>query len=747
MLKEFKDNKTLDLFLGGWQFAGVATYVSAPPLQASANNNFDIQGTNAEGVEINNRNINGTTSIDPFPVLTCDPSKDVPSGYMFNTACFAAPNVGQLGNTVMPYIKGNAYKNLDLSLFKNFSIGSKGQKTPAPHLGVQRAQPRDLVPGRRAEPDPPLHERRAEQPELRQDQRGQQVRPAHRAARAALHLLGLTTGRSDRAGVATGGARLFRWGGRILAAGSGPYNREVLRVNLPRLAHWTAVACLAGLAAPGLAQAPAGNFAEAVAKAAAAREGRPEEALRWYREAVRLRPSWDEGWWWIGALSYERGDHEESARAFSRFVELKPDAGPGWALLGLSEFERGRYDAALAHLTRGLSLGTVGNAEVRDAVYYHVALLRIRAAQFELAVEPLSVLARAKPDSPRLVTACGLVLLRRPYLPADVPAEKHDLVREAGAASCAALALQDAAGPRFEELLRRYPKTPNLHYGYGAYLLRRDEANAAAALAAVREGDRGRPGVRLRAPRDRLRAPPGRPARPRPPLRRAGREARARALRGPQRPRPGPLRDRPGREGDRRAGDGRAPRPREPAGAGDPGRGLRAGRPRRGRGARAGGVAEAWRRRRGRPRGPRWPGSRACRARRGSHEIPHGAAGTGLAGRGRSSPSPARPPRARRRSRSRRKSCGASVFRVDAEVVLLDVVARDKKGRTVRDLRPDEVEVYEDGVRQETGNFRFLDSRAIGEALEDAAAAPAAPTAPRRPPSLRSPGRAATSTS
>ena len=58
---------------------------------------------------------------------------------------------------------------------------------------------------------------------------------------------------------------------------------------------------------------------------------------------------------------------------------------------------------------------------------------------------------------------------------------------------------------------------------------------------------------------------------------------------------------------------------------------------------------------------------------------------------------------------------------MDTEVVLLDVVARDK-GRTVRDLRPDEIEMYEDGVRQETGNFRFLDSRAIGEALEDAGA-------------------------
>jgi len=60
------------------------------------------------------------------------------------------------------------------------------------------------------------------------------------------------------------------------------------------------------------------------------------------------------------------------------------------------------------------------------------------------------------------------------------------------------------------------------------------------------------------------------------------------------------------------------------------------------------------------------------------------------------------------------------VFRVDTEVVLLDVVVRDKKGRTVRDLRADELDVREDGVKQDIGNFRFLDSRALGEAIEEA---------------------------
>ena len=112
-----------------------------------------------------------------------------------------------------------------------------------------------------------------------------------------------------------------------------------------------------------------------------------------------------------------------------------------------------------------------------------MALLRIRNAEFELAVEPLSRLARDGAESPSLATACGLVLLRMPYLPDAVPADKRELVQAAGSAACAGLALRDDAVTRFEELLRRYPRTPNLHYGYGAYLLHKDGQNAAAAIA------------------------------------------------------------------------------------------------------------------------------------------------------------------------------------------------------------------------------------------------------------------------
>ena len=65
----------------------------------------------------------------------------------------------------------------------------------------------------------------------------------------------------------------------------------------------------------------------------------------------------------------------------------------------------------------------------------------------------------------------------------------------------------------------------------------------------------------------------------------------------------------------------------------------------------------------------------------------------------------ASPAAGRRRCQEPPPELRRDVFRVDTEVVLLDVVVRDKKGRSVRDLRPEEIEVYEDGVRQQVGQL------------------------------------------
>jgi VWFA-related protein len=72
----------------------------------------------------------------------------------------------------------------------------------------------------------------------------------------------------------------------------------------------------------------------------------------------------------------------------------------------------------------------------------------------------------------------------------------------------------------------------------------------------------------------------------------------------------------------------------------------------------------------------------------------------------------------------------AQVFRVETEVVVLDLVARDKKGHTVRDLRAEDVQVFEDGVKQQASGFRFLDTRAAGVAVEEGLAAAKGTTGP-----------------
>ena len=48
------------------------------------------------------------------------------------------------------------------------------------------------------------------------------------------------------------------------------------------------------------------------------------------------------------------------------------------------------------------------------------------------------------------------------------------------------------------------------------------------------------------------------------------------------------------------------------------------------------------------------------------------------------------------------------VARIRANEVSLDIVVRDKKGRPVRDLSAGDFEIYEDGVRQQIGSFRFV---------------------------------------
>lgn len=239
---------------------------------------------------------------------------------------------------------------------------------------------------------------------------------------------------------------------------------------------------LAGHASAPSSAAPSrpSGFESLARRAGEAREqGRLRDATELYRQAVALRPEWAEGWWYLGTLAYDADRHEECAEALERLTAIDPKLGPAWGIRGLCEFSLGRRAAAERHLDRALETGPVADEPIWRVVLYHVALLRIRAGEFERAIPPLRQLAEAGTATPEVLDACGLRLLRRKQLPADVAPADRALVRGAGRAECATLGGRQAeAAAAFQDVLAAHPTERHLHYGYGLLLAQKGSAEA-----------------------------------------------------------------------------------------------------------------------------------------------------------------------------------------------------------------------------------------------------------------------------
>jgi tetratricopeptide (TPR) repeat protein len=247
------------------------------------------------------------------------------------------------------------------------------------------------------------------------------------------------------------------------------------------------------LASPAIhaSSVPAESF-EALARGAreARDAGRVAEAIDLYRKAVEARADWDEGWWYLGALLYESRRCDDAEPAFARFLELKPEAGAGWVIRGVCAYDRGDHPQAIGWLQKGVDLGLGGNTELQRAAAARLAFSLVRIGRFELAIQPLTLLARLSPDEPGLVEATGLALLRLPFLPTEVPAERRDLVQKLGRAASGQLARRgDEAAKLYEELVAAYPDEPRVRYAYGVFLLRSGNDKGLAELRRAVELD------------------------------------------------------------------------------------------------------------------------------------------------------------------------------------------------------------------------------------------------------------------
>jgi tetratricopeptide (TPR) repeat protein len=224
------------------------------------------------------------------------------------------------------------------------------------------------------------------------------------------------------------------------------------------------------------ARAAEADFDQIVKLADDARLGeRFEEAVSLYGKALNIRPKWPEGWWYIGAIFYQKDSYAQGRDAFQNLVALEPDRGQAWAMLGLCLFETGEYERAAVALQRSRSLGVNDNSELASVVRYHTALLYIHFEYFENAYDTLVEFVKAGNQSPKVIEAFGLTMLRMPFQPKDIPADQREKVLIAGRAGFNMAAHnQEQARAAFDTLLARYPNDPNVHYGFGVFMLSQD---------------------------------------------------------------------------------------------------------------------------------------------------------------------------------------------------------------------------------------------------------------------------------
>lgn len=212
------------------------------------------------------------------------------------------------------------------------------------------------------------------------------------------------------------------------------------------------------------------------------------EAEAKFEQALEINPAWTDGRWLLATVRYQKQDYGKAAEVFRAYLEARPDAGAGWVLLGLCEFHTRDYDNAFDHLRKGRSLGLGSNQKLQSTGDYYLALLMNRFGEFEAATQLLLPFAAEGNEAPTVVEAFGLAVLRKRWLPNEIPSEERLAVLQAGrAAFYLGGRRADEGRAEMEALLASRPGDPDVRYAYATMLISSDPAKAKDELRKVLE--------------------------------------------------------------------------------------------------------------------------------------------------------------------------------------------------------------------------------------------------------------------
>ncbi|MFZ2146193.1 MAG: tetratricopeptide repeat protein [Sedimentisphaerales bacterium] len=126
---------------------------------------------------------------------------------------------------------------------------------------------------------------------------------------------------------------------------------------------------------------------------ALARQGKLDEAIRYFTEAVHLNPNDIDAHYSLGQAMARQGKSDEAIRHFSAVLRLKPDNAQAHGYLGSILFAGGMLSEAAVHLSEAVRL----DPNYADA-HYNISQVMFRQGKFDEAISHLSRVLQLKPD-------------------------------------------------------------------------------------------------------------------------------------------------------------------------------------------------------------------------------------------------------------------------------------------------------------------------------------------------------------
>jgi protein O-mannosyl-transferase len=135
-----------------------------------------------------------------------------------------------------------------------------------------------------------------------------------------------------------------------------------------------------------------------------AETGRLPEAVKEYREAIRIRPDVSLAWTGLGAALRRQGDPAGARAALERALRQSPDLAAAHMQLAALYEEQGALGPAVGHLARVITL-----EPTHAQAWQGLASILTRPGAAKQALPYVTAIARSHPDSPDLQRLLALV--------------------------------------------------------------------------------------------------------------------------------------------------------------------------------------------------------------------------------------------------------------------------------------------------------------------------------------------------